>query len=215
MNHQIKAIQGTTTLSANSFSVIAADPTQFLKDYTHFSGTLFDSSFSLSNTGETLALKDSSGAVTASVEYASTRGAAGDGNSLGWSGSEFVPETPTPGSAFVKAPTPKVVPQPAAPVAAVVEQPANTMPVALVVEKPDSDNVTSTPGAAVVGTSAQKTASGSFSSMWYWIGAGVLILVLAGTASYLAKMGEKQNAKGTDTQQNAEDFELIDLDTKE
>ncbi|HJW96677.1 MAG TPA: lamin tail domain-containing protein, partial [archaeon] len=45
------------TLAGGSYAVIAENITQFAIDYPEYSGTLLDSSFSLSNTGEPLALR--------------------------------------------------------------------------------------------------------------------------------------------------------------
>src|SRR3989344_6805654 len=57
-NHGLTLVQGDISLPQNGFAVIADNAEKFLLDWPGFSGTLFDSVFSLSNTGETLILRD-------------------------------------------------------------------------------------------------------------------------------------------------------------
>lgn len=97
-NHTLTLISGNGTIQSGSSIVIADDPTKFKLDWPSFSGTLFDSSFSLSNTGESLAIKDGALAIVNSVTYDPSTGAAGDGTTLQWNGSIFAPATPTPGT---------------------------------------------------------------------------------------------------------------------
>ncbi len=99
-NHSLVAYQGSGTLAAGGYAIIADDPVKFLSDHSGFSGTILDSSFSLSNTGETLVLKDSSLVDLDSVTYTNTSGAAGDGNSLQKSGSSWVAAAATPGAGY-------------------------------------------------------------------------------------------------------------------
>ena len=81
-NHGITINQGNGQLCANGYAIIADNPANFLADHVGFTGGLFDSSFSLSNTGETLALKNPDGNITDSVTYSGSAGAAGNGKSL-------------------------------------------------------------------------------------------------------------------------------------
>src|SRR3989344_3911678 len=97
-NHGLTVAQGSGVVPASGFAVIADTPAKFLADWSGYSGVLFDSSFSLSNTGELLSLKNGD-AVVDTVSYASDQGALGDGNSLQKSGSSWLPATPTPGAA--------------------------------------------------------------------------------------------------------------------
>ncbi|MFA6339080.1 MAG: lamin tail domain-containing protein [Candidatus Paceibacterota bacterium] len=50
-NHTLNKIQGDGIISAGGFAIIADNSQKFLVDNPQFSGTLFDSSFSLSNEG--------------------------------------------------------------------------------------------------------------------------------------------------------------------
>ncbi len=81
-NHGLAMITGSWTLPSKSFAIIADNASRFLYDYPEFDGTLFDSAFSLSNSGESLALKNSSSAVIENITYDSSLGANGTGNSL-------------------------------------------------------------------------------------------------------------------------------------
>lgn len=97
--HAIKSSQGSASIPAGAYGVIADTPDKFLADNPGFSGNLFDSTFSLVNTGETISLKDSTNAVVDSLTYSSTQGGAGDGSTLGKIGDAFVSTNPTPGFA--------------------------------------------------------------------------------------------------------------------
>ncbi len=98
-NHALSPMGGGT-VPAGGYAVIAIAPASFESDWPSFSGLLFDSSFSLSNTGETLAIKDSSLNIVDSTTYDPSIGAAGDGNSLQReSDGTWVAALPTPGQA--------------------------------------------------------------------------------------------------------------------
>ncbi len=98
VNHGLTVLTGSATLAAGASAVVAQDQTKFMTDFPSFSGTLFRASFSLNNTGETIALKDASLATLDSVTYASSMGASSDGNTLQRSGTTFVAAVPTPGT---------------------------------------------------------------------------------------------------------------------
>ena len=96
-NHGLTEVQGGSMFSSGSYAVIADNATTFKSDWGSYSGLLFDSSFSLSNTGELLSIRNAEGVDVDSVTYNSDWGAAGDGNSLNANGSSWSPATPTPG----------------------------------------------------------------------------------------------------------------------
>lgn len=96
-NHKLEVSQGSAVVPANSYAVVADTPSKFLADNPGFSGTIFDSSFSLSNTGETLVLR-SGDADMDTVSYSSDTGGAGDGMSLNRNGGGFKSGNPTPGA---------------------------------------------------------------------------------------------------------------------
>jgi len=88
-------------LPTDGVAIIADSPEKFLSDNVGFSGTIFDSSFSLKNTGETIILRNTDLVDSDSVSYTSDQGAKGDGNSLQKTNSGWVSATPTPGSSSI------------------------------------------------------------------------------------------------------------------
>ncbi len=95
-NHGITIVNGSGILDAGTYAIIADNPSLFLGDYPLFSGMLFDSSFSLSNTGEYLALKDSNSTIVENISYVD---AAAEGKTLQMVSGNFCEGTPTPGLA--------------------------------------------------------------------------------------------------------------------
>ncbi len=96
VHHKLSAVLGTT-LSSGGYAVIADDAVKFQIDFPSFSGVLYDSSFSLSNVGETLSIKlDDS--VIDSVSYVPSELANGTGATLQKVGSSFVSLAATPGA---------------------------------------------------------------------------------------------------------------------
>ncbi|HWB33738.1 MAG TPA: lamin tail domain-containing protein [Candidatus Paceibacterota bacterium] len=69
VNHKLTLVSGTSTLAAGASAYIVEDPTTFLSEHAGLSEAIFKSSFSLSNSGETLALVDGSGATETSMTY--------------------------------------------------------------------------------------------------------------------------------------------------
>ena len=96
-NHKLNLIKGDSNLGVGGYAVIADNADTFLSDWPNFSGVLFDSSFSLKNTGEFIALRNSELVDIDSVTYSSEWGASGDGNSLQLVGGKWLPGSPTPG----------------------------------------------------------------------------------------------------------------------
>lgn len=101
VNHKITAWEGTPgVLASGAHAVIADNPAKFLEDWPTYSGALFDSAFSLSNTGEDLEIRDAEGVALFTVRYPTEIGGNGDGNSLHFNGSLWSVGAPTPGAAF-------------------------------------------------------------------------------------------------------------------
>lgn len=96
-NHKIKEGKGDKILSPGAYAVIADNLEKFLADYSGYAGVVFESSFSLSNDGETLALKDSTLNALHEITYLKDVGAAGDGNSLQKIDGVWHVAMPTPG----------------------------------------------------------------------------------------------------------------------
>ena len=104
-NHNIVAYSGGESIASGAYAIIADNPAKFLEDRPTYAGALFDSAFSLSNTGETLALRccgTGEGLVDKdSISYDPGVGAAGDGNTLNRASagsSSLAAGTPTPGA---------------------------------------------------------------------------------------------------------------------
>jgi hypothetical protein len=97
-NHSLTLSRGSSTLGTNSCAVFVTDPATFMTDYPSFSATLFDTSFSLSNTGEALILRDGNLADVDGVSFTSSMGGNGDGQTLHRSGSSFTAGAASPGS---------------------------------------------------------------------------------------------------------------------
>ena len=81
-------------IEPGGFAVIADKP-----ENVEINGPIFDSSFSLINTGEELSIISPEGTVADTLTYSPLVGGAGDGSTYSYSGSEFAAGEPTPGSA--------------------------------------------------------------------------------------------------------------------
>lgn len=97
-NHKIKLAEGDTNIAPKNYAVIVSDPIKFKTGEPNFAGSIFDSSFSLSNDGEVLMLKDKNLNVVDQYAYRSAFGAAGDGKSLQKINGVWVGAKPTPGA---------------------------------------------------------------------------------------------------------------------
>lgn len=96
-NHGIVAFSGGSTLEAGRCGVVADDPASFKIDFPSYSDALFDSSFSLSNSGEQLILRTAADVDIDTSSYPATA-AKGDGNTLHRSGSTYTAGAATPGT---------------------------------------------------------------------------------------------------------------------
>ncbi len=98
-NHRIKtAGEGSFIVPSGAFAVIADRPEKFSADWPDYSGIIFDSSFSLKNTGEILIIKNAELGEVDKLDYVSDWGGAGDGNSLQKINGNWVGAPPTPGA---------------------------------------------------------------------------------------------------------------------
>jgi hypothetical protein len=88
---------GDISLPALGFAVITDNPDKFKADNPQFSGLLFDSTFSLSNEGEVLVIRDPAGADSDSVTYQPALGGAGDGTTLQKTASGWISAPATSG----------------------------------------------------------------------------------------------------------------------
>jgi len=95
VNHRISEVSGGA-LGVGQSAVLTSNVAAFSAAYPGFSHPIFKTSFSLSNTGETLVLRSASSTVD-SFSYTATLGARGDGNSLHRTPTGTYPGAPTPG----------------------------------------------------------------------------------------------------------------------
>lgn len=98
-NHSLTSVKGSSVLSPGGYAVIVSDPDKFLADHPGFSGSIFDSSFSLSNDSETVSIRNTNKDDVDIVSYSSSWGANGNGYSLQNDGS-WSEASPTPGEGF-------------------------------------------------------------------------------------------------------------------
>lgn len=103
-NHKLNHIQGTPTVGPGAYVVIADNTEKFLIDWPQYSGALYDSSFSLKNTGELLVLRDENLLDIDSVAYLPDWGGAGDGASVQRINTTWESSSPTPGAQNVQSP---------------------------------------------------------------------------------------------------------------
>jgi len=99
--HELGVVSGSVIIPPGEYGIITNDNTGagFLLDWPSFSGSLFNSSFSLNNTEDSLSLMSSKdGEVLSLASYNSNQGAKGDGNSLQrQAGGTWIAALPTPG----------------------------------------------------------------------------------------------------------------------
>lgn len=93
-NHKLKSIQGGSSVSSGGYAVIANDATAFLSEYSGYSGILFDSSFSLLDTGETISVKSSDTKIEDTVSYVGIKGSKNSTQKINGS---WIDGVPTPG----------------------------------------------------------------------------------------------------------------------
>ena len=95
-NHNLKSVQGGNSIPAKGYAIITSDSQKFLNDFSNYSGIIFDSSFSLRNDGEEIAIKNGD-LIIDKVNYDPSLGANGDGNSLQKFDNQWLAVPPTPG----------------------------------------------------------------------------------------------------------------------
>lgn len=100
-DHKIVAVDTSAnggTLTGGQCAVIADNTASFRADNSGYTGKLFDSSFSLTNVGETLVLRNADLVDMDTLTYEVSLGAAGDGNTLSKGASNgWVVSGPNPG----------------------------------------------------------------------------------------------------------------------
>lgn len=95
-NHKMVLQEGSQKIFPRGYALIVSDINKFKKDWPNFSGTVFDSTFSLNNSGESLAIKNDK-EIISQYFYQSSFGGDGDGKSLQKINGIWVSALPTPG----------------------------------------------------------------------------------------------------------------------
>ena len=118
-NHKLISVAGEANVSPLGYALLVSDFAKFKNDNPNFVGNIFDSTFSLSNTGENLILKDKDLNIIDQKSYSSVMGGGGDGNSIQLVNGSWVASLPTPGqeNKFFKSVSkvaPKIEPKPVA-----------------------------------------------------------------------------------------------------
>ena len=81
-NHRLVLVQGSMVIPVGGYAIIANNATAFLKEHPMCNCTVIDSTFSLRNTGEYIALKNATLVLVDNVAYNSSWGADGNGKTL-------------------------------------------------------------------------------------------------------------------------------------
>jgi len=81
-NHRLTLQQGSIIIPASAYAILANNATSFLINHPGFNRTVIKSSFSLSNDGEYIALKDYSSNVVDEITYNSSWGGNGNNKTL-------------------------------------------------------------------------------------------------------------------------------------
>jgi hypothetical protein len=82
VNHKLVLAQGSSKLEPFHYALIVSNVEKFKESYPSLSGNIFKSNFSLSNTGESLALKDKDLNIADQIVYSSSMGGAGNGMTI-------------------------------------------------------------------------------------------------------------------------------------
>lgn len=95
-NHKLESVEGGSEIPPSGYAVIVDNVQKFKVDNPQFSGILIDSTFSLSNTGETLSIVKGDDIID-TVSYTDKDGASGDGKTLNRDGSGWLVRSKNPG----------------------------------------------------------------------------------------------------------------------
>jgi len=203
VNHKINGVSGGSSLAPGVSAVIADNAEKFKADWPAYAGLLFESAFSLSNTGEMLTLKNASSSIEDTVTYSSATGAAGDSGSLQRQGSIFVSALPTPG----------IFPGTLVPVKKeVTSAPAVKKTSTATVAKNSTSKNTSAAGAAAALSSQNSDVQGmSVTTLLPWLLglAGIITLGLVGVV-YSGLLMQPNPAPQGVTKGKEDEFEIIE-----
>lgn len=101
VDHTLTLIQGNSLIDPDAFAILVDNGQNFLSDYLTFQGNIFDSTFSLSNSGEELSLIDNFGMITSNLIYNPDLGADGNNKTLCLYNNSWQECLPTPGNSNI------------------------------------------------------------------------------------------------------------------
>ncbi len=205
-NHTLELVVGLESKLPSGISAIVVDkPEKFKSDWPSYTGIIFNSAFSLSNTGETLILRNEALQDIDSISYTSAAGAAGDGGSLqrlpAQAGQDAVllSAAPTPGI-FPGELVPVVPKQKAQGSSSAKSAPAPTPTSAKSVEKPAEP-----PGPPATIAQVAAAAKTQSAPLFAWL-LGLVSIIVLGVAGYFFARSEQIN----ETKLFGEEFEIVD-----
>lgn len=102
-NHGIEVLSGDKNIESGEYVVLVQDLNKFKTDFPGYTGKIFKSSFSLSNSGETLSLKDKDGNVLNTANYSPSATGAGNGLTINFDGTNYVKNSANPGTGTLSA----------------------------------------------------------------------------------------------------------------
>lgn len=100
-SHTISYVSGAEMLQKGTYAIIADNASFFLLDNPNFTGSLFDSAFSFSNSGETIEMRTANGESASKVSYTPVPDSNGTGGTLSLINGSWLPGNSTPGDANV------------------------------------------------------------------------------------------------------------------
>lgn len=214
VNHKIIVLKGDALLAAGDAAIIADNSTKFLSDWPNTPGAVFDSAFSLSNSGETIGIRNKELKDEDTVTFPGT-GASGNGLSLSrGSDGSFVPTKPTPG-VYVAAPVKAVIAAPKLAVTAPAKAQLQTKaPSSAGIESSAEAQSASAP-APLKETGEQPSAADTAASVWVWALGALGLSVLGAGGVYALRVSapmevSNKEAAQRSLQQEADTYEIIE-----
>lgn len=98
VNHGIDSVSGDVNIMSGEYVVVVQDLNKFKIDFPSYSGKIFQSSFSLSNSGEILSLKSKEGNTLTTVNYGNYLSGVTSGQTVVLDGTNYTKANPNPGS---------------------------------------------------------------------------------------------------------------------
>lgn len=167
-HHRVLSYMGTSTLAPGASAIIARDPVTVAKEYNGI-GVLLKSAISLSNTGESIQLLSKNSVSIDLIQYTTTLGANGDGNSLHRVGDSLVTGAPDPGVYTATPPAP-------------LRSSSANKPVRATTHEPPVARSTPAPNPTQPNIPVQPTQSPEDTPGWVWV-AGLVALITCGVAA--------------------------------